>query len=364
MNPPVKPGRSGLRITLAIAWKDILDSLKNKVLIGLLIGVATLMVGALGIRMLVGGSGQPRIALAGPASRELVRELRREFNLTANALNDRESLEFELGQSTAPAVGVIIDGDVTQLAGSGGTVELQALTPYWVDPALARSAFDELETRLGQLWDARVVIDSVSMVYPTLESGGQIVMIAAGLVNAIFIVGLYMTPGLIQEEKQNGTMASLLLSPAGMLHIVFGKSLAALAYCLVAAGAFCLMASSLIVHWGVLLAAILAGSIFAVMLGLVIGVYSEHAASMNLWLGLLLILLLLPVVAQTLASNLPGALAVVLSWLPGIAVGEIVRMSMTASPVLPQLALDLVRILLPTLLLFGLSVWRIQRQEV
>ena len=59
-----------------------------------------------------------------------------------------------------------------------------------------------------------------------------------------------------------------------------------------------------------------------------------------------------------------AALAVVLSWLPGIAVGEIVRMSMTASPVLPQLALDLVRILLPTLLLFGLSVWRIQRQEV
>jgi len=363
MKSTSKPGRSGLRITLAIAWKDILDSLKNRVLIGVLIGVAALMVGAFAMRMLVGGSDQPRIVLAGPGARELVRELRRQAGVTAYALDGRESLEFELGQSTAPAIGVVLEDGTLQASGGGAAIELQGLAPYWIDSALARGTFDKLQSQLGQLLDRRVIIESGSSVYPTLASGGQIVMIATGLVNAILIIGIYMTPGLIQEEKQSGTFASLLLSPASMLNITLGKALAGLTYCLLAAGAFCLISAKLIVHWEVLLAGILAGSIFAVMLGMVIGVFSEQAASMNLWLGLLLLLLLLPVFASTLMVNVPAVLAAIMAWLPSVALSELVRMSMTASPELPRLALDLLRLLLPAALLLALSVWRIRRQD-
>ena len=354
----------GLRITLAIAWKDILDSLKNRVMIGIIAGVATLMVGAFAMRIMVGLSDQPRIAFAGPRGRELVRELRREEGLTAYALENHAALETELGQSSAPALGVVLPEDLPQAGGSDKTIELEGFYPYWIKADVLRGSFASLEARLSALWGIQVSIDYVGhMVYPTLESSGQMVIIATGLVNALFIIGIFMTPGLIQEEKQTGTFSTLLVSPARMVHIATGKSLAGLTYCLAAGAIFCAMAAVLIVHWPVMVLAVVIGSAFAVVLGLVVGTFSEEAASMNLWLGVLLLILLIPVFIDQFVSNVPAWLATVFRWMPGVALSEITRMSMTASAEGSRLVLDVLKMLVPTLLLLGLSVWRLRRQE-
>jgi ABC-type transport system involved in multi-copper enzyme maturation permease subunit len=356
---------SGLRIILAIAWKDILDSLKNRVMIGIMIGVATLMVGAFAMRMLVGMSDQPRVGFAGPSGRELVRDLRRETEFPAFALEDQMALEVELGQSFAPALGVLLPDELPPSVAADGTLELTGYYPYWIDPEVVRDTFESVERLLSEMWGATVTISYAgNAVYPTLESTGQMVMVATGLVNALFIIGVYMTPGLIQEEKQTGTFSTLLVSPASMTHIAVGKSLAGLAYCLAAAAVFCLMAAGLIVHWSVIVIAVLAGSAFAVVLGLVIGTFSDEPASMNLWLGLLLVVLLLPVFVGQFASNLPAWLATVFSLLPTVALSEMVCMSMTASIDWPRLTVDLLRMFIPTLLLLGLSIWGIRRREV
>ena len=359
-----KTATRGLRITLAIAWKDILDSLKNRVMIGIIAGVATLMVGAFAMRIMVGMSDQPRIAFAGPPARELVRELRREAGLSAFALENRAALETELGQSSAPALGVLLPEELPQAGGSDRTIELMGFSPYWIKDEVLRESFASLETRLSALWGIQVRIDYAgNSVYPTLDSSGQMVMIATGLVNALFIIGIYMTPGLIQEEKQTGTLSTLLVSPARMVHIAAGKSMAGLTYCLAAGAIFCMMAAALIVHWPVMALAIVIGSTFAVVLGLVIGTFSEEPVSMNLWLGMLLLVLLLPVFIDQFASHVPAWLATIFTWLPGVALSEITRMSMTASVDGPRLALDVLKILVPSLILLGLSVWRLRRQE-
>ncbi|MEJ2012555.1 MAG: ABC transporter permease, partial [Anaerolineales bacterium] len=281
-----KTSSSGLRITLAIAWKDILDSLKNRVMIGIIVGVATLMVGAFAMRMLVGLSNQPRIVFAGRPGRELVRELRGETDLSIYALENRSALETELGQSSAPALGVLLPGELPQAGGPGGSIELEGFYPYWIKDEVLKESFASLETQLSALWGLEVTIEYAGhAVYPTLESSGQMVIITTGLVNALFIIGIYMTPGLIQEEKQTGTFSTLLVSPARMIHIATGKSLAGLTYCLAAGAIFCLMAAPLIVHWPVMVLAIVVGSAFAVVLGLVIGTFSEEPATMNMWLG-------------------------------------------------------------------------------
>jgi len=360
-----KTASSGLQITLAIAWKDILDSLKNRVMIGIIAGVATLMVGAFAMRMLVGLSDQPRIAFAGPPGRELVRELRREAGLSAYALENRAVLETELGQSSAPALGVLLPEELPQAGESGETIELEGFYPYWIEDEVVRESFASLEIRLSTLWAVQVRIDYAGRaVYPTLDSSGQMVMIATGLVNALFIIGIYMTPGLILEEKQTGTFSTLLVSPARMVHIATGKSLAGLTYCLAAGAIFCAMAASLIVHWPVMVLAIVLGSAFAVVLGLVIGTFSEEPASMNIWLGILLVILLIPVFIVQFASNVPAWLATASAWLPGVALSELTRMSMIASVDGPRLTLDVLKMLVPTLLLLGVSVWRLRRQEV
>jgi ABC-type transport system involved in multi-copper enzyme maturation permease subunit len=359
-----KTSNSAMRITLAIAWKDILDSLKNRVMIGIVVGVATLMVGAFAMRMLVGLSDRPRIVFAGAPGRDLARQLRREADLSTSALENRQALEAELGQSSAPALGVLLPEKLPPAGDPGRTFELEGLYPYWIKDEVLRESFASLEAQLSMLWGIQVRINYAGQaVYPTLESSGQMLMITTGLVNALFIIGVYMTPGLIQEEKQTGTLSTLLISPARMVHIATGKSLAGLAYCLAAGAIFCLMAAVLVVHWYVMVLAIVAGSAFAVVLGLVIGTFSEEPASMNMWLGILLVFLLSPVFVDQFASNVPAWLAAAFTWMPGVALSEIARMTMTASVDGPRLACDLLKILVPTLALLGLSAWRLRRQE-
>ncbi len=355
---------SGLRIILAIAWKDILDSLKNRVMIGIMIGVATLMVGAFAMRMLVGQADQPRIAFAGSSGRELVRELRRASELPTFALENKTALEIELGQSFSPALGVLLPDELPSSGDVDGTLELPGYYPYWIDAEVVRDTFESVERQLSKSWGVTVIISYAgNAVYPTLESTGQMVMVATGLVNALFIIGIVMTPGLIQEEKQTGTFSTLLVSPARMTHIAVGKSLAGLTYCLAAAAVFSLMAAALIVHWSVIVIAVLAGSAFAVVLGLVIGTFSDEPASMNLWLGILLVVLLLPVFVGQFASNLPAWLATVFGLLPTVSLSEMVRMSMTASIDWGRLVIDLLRMLVPAVVFLGLSIWRIRQMD-
>jgi ABC-type transport system involved in multi-copper enzyme maturation permease subunit len=355
---------SGLRIVLAIAWKDILDSLKNRVMIGVMIGVATLMVGAFAMRMLIGLSDQPRIAFAGSYGRELVRELRRVSEFPTFALEDQTALEIELGQSFTPALGVVLPDSFQPGGGAGGTLELTGYYPYWIAPEIIQETFESLERQLSEMWGAAVSISYAgNAVYPTLESTGQIVMVATGLVNALFIIGVVMTPGLIQEEKQTGTFSTLLVSPARMTHIALGKSLAGMTYCLAAAAIFSLMAAALIVHWSVIVIAVLAGSAFAVVLGLMIGTFSDEPASTNLWLGILLLGLLLPVFVGQFASELPAWLATVFGVLPTVSLSEMIRMSMTASIDWGRLVIELLTMLVPVVVFLGLSIWRIRKMD-
>jgi ABC-type Na+ efflux pump permease subunit len=154
-------------------------------------------------------------------------------------------------------------------------------------------------------------------------------MIAISLTTMILLMGLALVPYLFIEEKESHTLEALLISPARFWELVVGKLLAGAVYCLIAAAIVLLLNFRIVVHWELMLTNVVLGTIFAVTVGLLMGMLFDNAASMGLWTGILTIVLLVSPLLQTMGvGKLPAGLQDVLSWLPSTVIYNLSVLSM------------------------------------
>jgi hypothetical protein len=115
-------------------------------------------------------------------------------------------------------------------------------------------------------------------------------------------------------------MDSLLVSPATYSEVVVGKALAGSFYCLAALTVMFAFSFALINLWWLALLAAVCGALFTVALGLLMGTLFDNAASLNLWLGVVMMILLVPVFLEgTMGSNFPEFMRTIIPWIPSVA---------------------------------------------
>ncbi len=167
------------------------------------------------------------------------------------------------------------------------------------------------------------------MLYPAVDTGGQLSMTSLMIVIVILTIGMALVPLLFIEEKEAHTFEALLVSPASLGQVVAGKAVAGGFYCLIAAVVALLLNRYLFVHWGVALLAVLLGAAFAVALGLVVGYLSDTPATTGMWGGLLLVILMALTGLQAFkGEDWPRFIQALLDWQPGSAMIEMFRISM------------------------------------
>jgi hypothetical protein len=114
-----------------------------------------------------------------------------------------------------------------------------------------------------------------------------------------------------------------------------------------------------------MLVAILAGSLFSVAVGLLVGMFFENQNSMNMVLGVALLVLLVPTILGTFTiSNLPPLLEALIHWLPTSAWMLLLRISFMRSVPLDVFLPNLGLLVVYALFLFGVVVWRLRHYEV
>ena len=201
-------------------------------------------------------------------------------------------------------------------------------------------------------------------VYPSAELGLQPSLLAINLTVLLLIIGLALVPYLMIEEKETHTFDALLVSPARFSHVVCGKALAGLFYCLCAAVVVFLFNTRWIAHWEIATLAFLLGAAFAVAAGLLMGIVSENPTTVNLWVGLLLMLLLVPMLLEELVSaKLPSILQTILSWMPSVAMGKLIGLSM--SGVVPALDVwsNVGVLAIESFVFYALVIWCVRRSD-
>ena len=357
-----------LRIVWAIAAKDIADAVKNKTILSIVIGMAMLMLSTQAFPFLMRLSAQPRLIIYDEGGgldgdSELLIKLRENGRYRLIEVDSVAEMEDALVSMNDEVLGLVVPTDMDAVLGSKGEPELEGYV-VWSHRSAADKLGSDLEASLQELLGQPVRVNVAGhVVYPPPEGGTSVGMVAIVLVLILTITGGFLVPYLMLEEKQTHTLEALLVSPASVRHIVAGKALAGLAYCLVAAAVVLAFHWSTVVHWGLVLGATLCGAVLTVGLGLLLGSLFESAQQMGLLLGVPALVLLLPVVLAAAGASLPDPLAMLLPWTPTVALGKAYLVSFAGTARLAGALGDLAIVLAWAVLIYGLVVWLVRRSD-
>jgi ABC-2 type transport system permease protein len=178
------------------------------------------------------------------------------------------------------------------------------------------------------------------------------------------IVAMSLVPLLFIEEQESHTLDALLVSPASFGQMVAGKALAGIVYCLLAVTGIVLLNTSQVIHWGVLLLACILGTLFCVMVGLLLGLMLDNSASLNLWSGILIMLLAAPALIVSLnPGRLSPALKTVMAWLPPTAMTRLFMISLSGEYPAGQLLFNCLLLTAASLVIFAAALWRIRKMD-
>ncbi|MFZ5915410.1 MAG: ABC transporter permease [Chloroflexota bacterium] len=357
--------RVSLRVVWAIAAKDIVDAIKNKTTISIIIGVAFLMLSSQALPLLLKLKSTPTAVVYDAGRSRLLAELKKDRDLRLAPVSLQQEMEKVVGESGEVLLGLVIPADLDQTLAASEAVELDGYLAHWADASDAMAVETFFEDRLTALAGQAVqIITQGHAVYPTPEAGGRPFMIATSLVVTVITICGAMVPFLMIEEKEAHTLDALLVSPASIGQVVVGKAMAGAFYGLLAAGVVYTFNLAMVVHWEVAILAAVSGAAFAVALGLLLGSLFDNVPSMNLWFGAGLLALLVPVLlAQTLGPNVPQIVRTILPWAPSVLLADVVRISLAGSLPWGDVLLKLGIVWAGTVAVLGLVVWRLRLSD-
>jgi len=353
-----------LRIIWAIVHKDMLDAIKNKTILTTLLSVLFVVVAYYLLPSLEDGERLPRLALYDAGDSHVVTRLESSDAFDLVDLPSLAALEDYLGDQDHPTLGVTLPADLDQHTAPGQALQLDGYIIHWLTPDAVTETRTFFETQLTALVGRPVRIDLAGhTLYTDADSTGRVFLAAAGMVITMTMLGLFVTPHLMLEEKESRTMDALLVSPANTYHVIAGKALAGLCYCLLAIAAPLALNHALITHWGLALLVALSGTLVTVGLGLLIGSLASAKQQITLWTSIFVQILLFPMFLSLMDDLLPQGLIAAMRWIPTVAMSRALRWSFSQRVPAGPLGLELARVLGSAALVLAVLAWHLRRSE-
>jgi ABC-2 type transport system permease protein len=323
-------GHAFLRMVLAIAGKDIRDALRNRLFLSIMVGALFIAVNGAVFPMLINWRHLPSAVIFDEGNSSIGRELAIREDCRVILAGSREEMETEVVGHTDTWIGLILPADFDRTSGEAGGIDLEAEIAHWVSPGAAEKSIAFFETQLDRSDPAAVGIHlSESRLYPSAESSGSPLLNLFTQIQVLVIIGFFVVPLLLVEEKESRTMDALMVSPAGFSQILTGKTLAGLAFCLAAGLVIVLINVQMIVHWDILLAALVLSSAFFVSVGLLIGTLTNTPTSAAFWGSPLMILAIGSVLLEVFPNaGLPAGLREILSGSPASLILRMFRLAL------------------------------------
>ncbi|MBN2556447.1 MAG: ABC transporter permease [Anaerolineales bacterium] len=349
-----------IRIIAAIARKDILDALRNRTLLALMIGTATLLMTAQ-IGPLISRLMQPNaIILYSPEAAPWIETVRENDCLRILQVDHRATLETVLLEDQETRIGIEVPAGYDPSSGEA----LPVIATHWASDARLSKTISFVEAEFTRSLGTLVTLElQEERLYPPADAGGNLAMAAMTFVLTLTILGAVFTPTLMVEEMRTGTLKALLVSPARHADILFGEALTGVVYLLLCGAIVLGLHNRLIASWGPALAALVGTTLLVVSIGLLLGVFFDDAMSINAVAGPLLVLLLAPLFIKLAAPDrVPAWLEAVFYALPSTRAAHLYQSAFTLSPPLAGILADSAVLLLYTIFFLVLAIlgvrWR------
>jgi ABC-2 type transport system permease protein len=354
--------RDSLNIIWTIASKDIVDALKNRVIVPMIIMLSIML---LLPKMLPLFFEQPQIALPvyDIGDSRLVEELKNNPEVTVQKLRSDQELRSVLCGAVYPLVGLVLPADFDMRLAAGKQIEFQGYV-CWSKRNQVSEVLPKLEGILSRALGLPVIIQiEGNIVYPPSDG---VLFLSLATVNSVLLImmmGIFLVPSLLFEEKETKTMQALLVSPASIGQVVIGKALAGSFYILVAAAILFVISWSEVIHWDMAILFVIGGWFFSVAVGLVLGSFYEKQQDMTGWMTALLLLLVSAILIKMLGVELPALLEGILPWVPSVALAEVCWAAFSEVVPVARVLTNLGVVMAVSLLLYAIVIWKIRRSD-
>jgi ABC-type transport system involved in multi-copper enzyme maturation permease subunit len=276
----------------------------------------------------------------------------------------QDQMAAYLANESLPILGLVLPEDFDEQVKSGEITVLPGFSAHWLGDQDLREMRTFFEDQLAEVSGRPIQLDLTgNQVYSRLDSQGRAFMTSAGIVVVTIMIGLFLTPQLILEEKQNKTLNLLLVSPLSSGQIVVSKALTGLFYCLTAGLILLVVNKSIVVNWWLAIIALVLGSLFGVALGLLLGAALERPQQLRLWAFIAIQPIIFTLFLPIFGDMLPEGVLEFLRWTPMVVWSTVIRASFAESTPLSHIGLELALLVGYVLLLLALAIWFVSRSD-
>jgi ABC-2 type transport system permease protein len=351
-----------LYIVWTISAKDILDSIKNRMVISQIIAVFLILLTVKALSWAIQPPNIP-IMIFDPGSSILAQVLddSPDFGVQrAESLEELQQVIGNMGFGLGPEVGIEIPHDFDDL---NNDLEINGYVS-WANRTKAPGLKAEFESALLEVTGQPLIVNLEGhIISPPAEIGllGGLITIFA--VTIILLMGVMLVPNLMVEEKQTRTMDALLVSPASISQVVIGKAIAGFFYILVTAAIVYLIYWTGVVNWGLTALFVIGAGLFSVAVGLLFGIIFKNQQEMTGWLSLTIVIITGSIFVVLIDLDMPVYLDTLIKWLPPVALAKIFWASFSTQAQLSQVWLNFAIILVSSGLIYGYIIWRVKQLD-
>jgi len=357
-----RPFVENFRIVWAITSKDLIDGIKNKNVITLIISALFIVLVYKYLPALTAEDGPPVLLVYAEGESKLLNELEYSSAVDLYTYNSEDEMKYYLTNGEVPELGLVIPKHIDVALNSGNPLGLQgyALSIFKDDKILELKR--NIEDEISYLLDQPVTIP-IEQIQLQPESGGVAIMPSMGFSFVIIMVGMMAIPHMMIEEKQSKTIDALLISPAKSGHIVLAKVFVGLIYSIV------MLLLALIFNWDLIqqgwlfVVGGLLGSLFAVTLGVLIGILIDNRQQLVLWAWVALVPLFIPMMLSLMDDLFPEKVIKVLKLAPSSAMFRIFRTTMAGTAPMEYYAPQLVNLAVFSVIFMSIAAWLVRRED-
>lgn len=356
-----------LRITWAIVAKDLVEALKNKNTIGILLTTIPMIFVYYYLPILGTKNEPPRLRVYDEGESVLVSLLENNNAIDLRTYPSKEKMLSGLRSEDIPALGIILPADLDSNLAENGEESIQGFVPAWVNQKEVDKLVNFYESQIAAILGQPIqLLAEGNRVHLEPDSSGISGTASIAFILVIVMIGLIMIPHLMLEEKKTRTIDVLLVSPASAGNLIAGKAIVGLVYVLLGAIVALIVFAHVIVHWWLAILTIILGALFAISMGLILGNIVDSRSQLTIWAWAFILPLLLPVFLVLMGDLLPELANQVIQFFPTAIMLDLLRISY--SGVIPMgktfLLLSLLAVYVAAGLIFAArQVLRMDRQE-
>lgn len=354
--------KNNLIIVFSIAAKDIQDAIKNRFVISQIIVITLVLVSIKSLSLIIEPPAM-QLIIYDPSGSTFTKLLEDSEEISPHQVASLEELHAaisSMGFGLGAQIGLGIPPGIDVQMVNNQPLELEGYIS-WANRSQAVKIRQETEEALQDLAGKPVRISlEGNIITPPSEVGLMVGIVTIFAVTIILTVGIILVPTLMIEEKQNHTLDALLLSPASIGQVVAGKALAGAFYVLVTTFIVYLVYWSGVYSWAVTLLFVIGSVLFAVSIGLLLGVIFDRQQEMTGWLSLILVLISGTIFIELINLDLPPVLDQIMPWLPSVALARLYWASFSSHVDIQQVLASFAVVAIFSSILFGIIAWRIK----